>query len=141
MAWIIYNDANHPDEHKQGEIELVYEGALERASECLKENQSILPTEYDDETDPSTQFVGLGTLSLAMKSVLPLSLDKSVITADGQDVAVLSGLPVPFTVSVNHTPVVVDDGTLEVASSQAGVIRLLVQHAAHVEESFVINAV
>jgi len=136
MYWVIYFDASHPDPYLRGEIKQIYHGPEVNALQCVGSNQSIL----EAEADPHNDYIDLATLSIAQKQTLNLVLSKDTIAADDLDEAVISGLPIPYTVYVNEQAVVVDDGTLEIASDTPGVHRVTVGGAMYHQERFVIYA-
>jgi len=55
--------------------------------------------------------------SLAQKTELNVSWDKTTIEDDGIDTATLSGIPIGCKFLVNNDEVIVDDGTLEITGN------------------------
>lgn len=64
--------------------------------------------------------------SVAQKTDLNVTWDKTSIENDGIDIATLSGVPVGCKFLVNGQEVIVDDGTLEVAGDAVGTITVTV---------------
>lgn len=64
--------------------------------------------------------------SIAQKTDLNVTWDKTSIENDGIDTATLSGVPVGCKFLVNNQEVIVDDGTLEVAGDAVGTITVTV---------------
>ena len=62
---------------------------------------------------------------------LPATWNKTSITADGVDEAVLSDLPIPCTVYLDDQEIVVDDGSFEFSTDDAGIYRVRVDAVAH----------
>jgi|TARA_B110000908_G_scaffold140894_1_gene168241 hypothetical protein len=74
------------------------------------------------------------------RTPLPATWNKTSITADGVDEAVLATLPIPCTVYVDDQSIVVDDGSFEFSSDDAGIYRIRVNAVAHTEITWEITA-
>lgn len=85
-----------------------------------------------------THWVAGGTVT--DRQALGASWDKTSIVADGSDEAVLSGLPVPCEVTVDGTPVTVEDGTFEFSAGTPGAYVIRVDEPAYLVEEWTVNA-
>ena len=74
------------------------------------------------------------------RTPLPATWNKTLITADGVDEAVLATLPIPCTVYVDDQSIVVDDGSFEFSSDDAGIYLIRVNAVAHTEITWEITA-
>jgi|TARA_B110000977_G_scaffold193036_1_gene267430 hypothetical protein len=74
------------------------------------------------------------------RTPLPATWNKTSITADGVDEAVLATLPIPCTVYVDDQSIVVDDGSFEFSSDSAGIYRVKVDAVEHTAITWEITA-
>mgnify|MGYP003625736563 CR=1 FL=1 len=80
------------------------------------------------------------TGAVTPRTTLPATWNKTSVTADGADEAVLATLPIPCTVYVDDEPIVVDDGSFEFSSDNAGIYRIRVNAVEHIEITWEITA-
>ena len=74
------------------------------------------------------------------RPVLPATLSKTSIIANGTDAAALTGLPDPCTVTVAGTDVVVTGGTASVKSAYPTTMVLSIRHFPHLDWSATVVA-
>ena len=84
------------------------------------------------------QYVSNGLI--VARPVMPGTLDKTTIFADGQDVATISNLP-PCTLTVNGTAYEVTDGSLQVTSNIPKTFRIEVEAFPCLPASFTVEAI
>jgi hypothetical protein len=87
-----------------------------------------------------THYVDTGTEAVTEKGSLAAGWNKQVITADGVDEAVLSGLPEPCTVYVDGVPEEVLDGSLEFSVEDPGYYRIVVNEVMYLRQEWIIDA-
>lgn len=84
----------------------------------------------------STHWVSAG--NIAARVALGATWDTQQIT--GNEEATLSGLPIPCTVYVDETPVVVLDGTFEFSAASPGDYRVSVNQLGYLRQEWIIDA-
>lgn len=89
-------------------------------------------------TAPETHYVKDG--AIAPRRPLGASWSREEVVADGVDEAVLSPLPIPCTVHVDGRPVDVDDGSFELACSEAGEYHVAVDEPGWLMQEWTITA-
>ncbi len=134
--WLIYTNETHPESQRHGQIELIYDGTREAAESCLKPNQSIVQAD----ADPQVHWIDISTGQRMDRAPLGATLSSDTLVADGFSEVILSGLPVPFNISINDQAVLVDNGSLEFSTDTPGEYRILCQSAQYHAERFVIYA-
>lgn len=92
-------------------------------------------------TDDSVHYIAGGVV--ADKAAMTLAINKTTITADGVDEAIISGVPTgsKFDISgpVNSSGVCTD-GSIEFSTTAAGTYTVLVTKAEYITELFTIEA-
>lgn len=86
------------------------------------------------------QYVDLVTEQAVDKADLGAVWDKSALTANGIDVATLSGLPIPCTVYLDDAPHIVVDGTFEFSANDVGEYKIRVDEVQFIAKEWIINA-
>jgi hypothetical protein len=79
--------------------------------------------EVEDDVSPEWEAV--------RRRPLPATLSKDTIRADDSDAAVISGLPVPCTVTIDGTPYEVTDGEMRITSPMPAVYEITIEHWPH----------
>lgn len=72
------------------------------------------------ELDPRTRWIDPATEEVKERPVMGLAVDRTLIVADGADVAIITGIPAGTTLRVSGREFTVDDGTLEFSSPHRG---------------------
>lgn len=86
------------------------------------------------------QYINLTTKLPVDKQSLTVSWDKTSITADGLDIAILSGLPIPCTVFIDDIENEVSDGTLEFTADAVGEYQIRIDEVEYLPQEWTINA-
>jgi len=137
MNWIIYIDDSHPTTRFHGGVCRIMSGPENEVIQTLGIHEAYM----EGEVNPFTQYINISTGLVDERQQLPLILSSNEFAADGVDFAQLSGLPVPFTLLVNDTEVLVTDGSLEISTNTVGIHRVLIDHAKFKEERLEFYAV
>lgn len=89
--------------------------------------------------DPAKYYLPSGVLT--ERSKMSTSLDKSNITADGSDVATISGIPAGTAVYINMRFIeTCDDGTVEISSTEAAHFRVVLECFPYQDREYIVHA-
>jgi len=126
---------------------------LSRQSALSSDNESWLRSSiqanqpsYDVFEAPDMAYDGMymrlveGAWELADKEELTATWDKTSVTSDGVDEAILSPLPVPCTVYLDDSPITVEDGSFEFTADSAGSYRVTVVAPAWLAKTWMVDA-
>lgn len=100
------------------------------------ENESVI--ELRQPISDATHWIDGG--AVAERPRMAISLNKSTMQADGEDELVMTGLPTPCTVLVQGMTLIVEDGSLEYSTTEAGEFIVEVRAFPYQDENFVIEA-
>jgi len=102
-----------------------------------EEGQTVIEITGENYSDTSHYVSGADIMN---KTDLTADWNKSVISADGIDEAILSPLPIPCTVFVDGDPTLVNDGSYEFSADDPGVYRIRVDTIQYLEQTWEIVA-
>ena len=91
--------------------------------------------------DIDRHYFDLSARELREKQPLDLTLSKYEIRSNGNDVAVISGLPIPATVLIDNQTVAVEDGSLEFTAISPGLYCIMIDEPAYIREEIFIHAI
>lgn len=91
--------------------------------------------------DDRKWYVDASIGELAERQAITATFNKTTVTADGIDEAVLSVLPIPCTVYVDGVPEVIDDGSAEFSFTDPGTYSIVVDEVAYLRQSWEIEAI
>lgn len=87
------------------------------------------------------KYIRISDEAIMDKQLLNATWNKTIITADGVDTAVLSGLPNPCTVKFDGVSYIVTDGMFELASTTIGNYQVAIDEVEYLAESWEIEAI
>ena len=116
------------------------EETLRTAVQDANPTWDISPVEKEDAPTAYVELVDDEWVQ-KQKSEISATWSAETVAADGTAEIVLSTLPVPCTVYVDGTAVVVEDGSLEFSTEAIGKYRIRIREAAYLEKEWTINAV
>lgn len=93
-----------------------------------------------DPASPEAQEAQARLDKVIARSTLPCAWDKTTITADGIDAAVLTGAPAGTVVEVSGVEHQVDDGDFELAADAPGDYEVAIRHPRYKWQTVVIHA-
>lgn len=91
------------------------------------EGRTFIKTKHTNMPDPAQYFVKQGRV-VVPRPKMPVTVSRRVISANGEDVSVVSGLPVPCKVRIDDQLHDVDDGSVELVAKMPTTYRISVEH-------------
>jgi hypothetical protein len=131
MEYIIYNK---------------YTGLISSTGSCPLHdynNQSLGMGEEIMEgiANDSTQKINLTTMEVVEKTVLPSSINKTSMLADGADLIVISNLPNPTDVNISgERGYTISDGFIEFTIDTPGEYKIICHSRLYLDVEYTINA-
>jgi hypothetical protein len=105
----------------------------------LHAGENILFVSSTDNVTSEGNYVLDGVLELRATS--GASWDSTEVLADGAAEIVLSGLPIPCTVYVDDTPIIVDDSTFEFSADAVGTYQIRLDEIDFSPETWTVTAI
>jgi hypothetical protein len=119
-----------------------------------RSSKTLMPLCYDEwvgdrniiqttgpEIKADTHFIDIATGTITERAEILAEFNETSITADGEDKAMLFGLPQPCTVYVDGESVVVDDGIFVMTADDPGDYVIVVDEVTHQRKEWAIDAV
>lgn len=92
-------------------------------------------------SDDLTQYVDTAKRRVENRPKISATVSKSVILADGADIASISGLPQPCTVTLGGQRYWVEDGVFGFTTDVPGTFSLTVQAWPYLDAEFIVEAI
>jgi len=95
----------------------------------------------DATADDAVKYVDVATEDFIDKPVMPCSINKTNVLADGSDSIIISGLPNPSHILIKgEDSWTTTDGIFEITFDTVGTYEVIILSSLYLEEEYIINA-